>query len=96
MSRIAKYPVEVPKGVEVMLSDTEISIKGPLGTLKQCMLPSVKIDRDGRVLKICSGLRPWRMGVALRAFAAMEFADGVASQGISRGDRLVIVSPDEK
>jgi hypothetical protein len=35
MSRIAKYPVEVPKGVEVMLSDAEISVKGPLGTLKQ-------------------------------------------------------------
>jgi large subunit ribosomal protein L6 len=47
MSRIAKYPVEVPKGVEVMLSDSEISVKGPLGTLKQFLLPSVN-DREGR------------------------------------------------
>ena len=47
MSRIAKYPVAVPKGVEVTLSNTGISVKGPLGTLKQFMLPSVRIEREG-------------------------------------------------
>ncbi len=47
MSRIAKYPVEVPKGVEVTLGAAEISVKGPLGTLKQFMLPSVEIEQDG-------------------------------------------------
>jgi len=50
MSRIAKYPVDVPKGVEVTVSDAEISVKGPLGTLKQFMLPSVKVERDGEKL----------------------------------------------
>ena len=38
MSRIAKYPVELPKGVEVTMSTGEISVKGPLGTLKQVAL----------------------------------------------------------
>lgn len=47
MSRIAKYPVELPKGVEAALSDTEISVKGPLGTLTQFMLPAVRIEREG-------------------------------------------------
>lgn len=47
MSRIAKYPVELPKGVEVTLGASEISVKGPLGTLTQFMLPSVEIQRDG-------------------------------------------------
>jgi large subunit ribosomal protein L6 len=47
MSRIAKYPVDVPKGVDVTLGTGEISIKGPLGTLKQFVLPSVKIEREG-------------------------------------------------
>ena len=55
MSRIAKYPVEVPKGVEVMLGDAEISVKGPLGALKQFMLPSVKIERDGDKLNLTLG-----------------------------------------
>ena len=50
MSRIAKYPVDVPKGVEVTLSDAEVAIKGPLGTLKQFMLPAVKVERNGEQL----------------------------------------------
>ena len=50
MSRIAKYPVDVPKGVEVTLSDSEIAVKGPLGTLKQFLLPAVTIERDGEKL----------------------------------------------
>lgn len=47
MSRIAKYPIDLPKGVEVLLSDVEVSVKGPLGMLKQTLLPSVAIERDG-------------------------------------------------
>ena len=47
MSRIAKYPVDVPKGVEVTLGAAEISVKGPLGSLTQFMLPAVTIERDG-------------------------------------------------
>ena len=50
MSRIAKYPVDVPKGVEVTLSDTEVAVKGPLGTLTQFLLPAVKVERDGEQL----------------------------------------------
>lgn len=50
MSRIAKYPVDVPKGVEVTLSDSAIAVKGPLGTLNQFMLPAVRIERDGEKL----------------------------------------------
>ena len=50
MLRIAKYPVDVPKGVEVTLSDTDVAVKGPLGTLKQFLLPAVTIERDGEKL----------------------------------------------
>jgi large subunit ribosomal protein L6 len=52
MSRIAKYPVEIPSGVEVTLSGVEVSVKGPLGTLKQVMLPSVSIEKDQGHLQI--------------------------------------------
>jgi large subunit ribosomal protein L6 len=55
MSRIAKYPVDVPKGVEITLSSAEISVKGPLGTLKQVMLPSVTIEKDGDKLQVRAG-----------------------------------------
>jgi large subunit ribosomal protein L6 len=51
MSRVAKYPVPLPKGVEVTLGAAEISIKGPLGTLKQAMLPAVTVEKDGDKLQ---------------------------------------------
>jgi large subunit ribosomal protein L6 len=35
MSRIAKYPVSIPEKVEVSLVQSEIAVKGPLGTLKK-------------------------------------------------------------
>ena len=51
MSRIAKYPVALPKGVEVTLNSAEISVKGPLGTLRQNVLPAVTIEKDGDKLE---------------------------------------------
>jgi len=47
MSRIGKNPVVVPKGVEVTLTASLISVKGPLGTLSQRLDGSVKVQRDG-------------------------------------------------
>ena len=35
MSRVAKYPIELPKGIEVSITAADITVKGPLGTLKQ-------------------------------------------------------------
>ena len=52
MSRIAKYPVALPKGVEVTLGGSEISVKGPLGTLTQAMLPAVTIEQSGDSLQV--------------------------------------------
>ena len=47
MSRIAKYPVLLPKGVEVTLAAAEVSVKGPLGVLKQSLNGDVKVEKDG-------------------------------------------------
>jgi large subunit ribosomal protein L6 len=50
MSRIAKYPVSVPKGVEVNIASGQISIKGPLGTVARSADPNVEVKRDGEAL----------------------------------------------
>jgi len=55
MSRVAKYPVELPKGVEVTLGAAEVAVKGPLGTLKQTVLPCVSIEKDGDKLQVKAG-----------------------------------------
>jgi large subunit ribosomal protein L6 len=47
MSRIAKYPVPVPKGVELTVASGQISIKGPLGTLARSADPNVEVKKDG-------------------------------------------------
>ena len=47
MSRIAKYPVAVPDKVEVSVTASEITVKGPLGTLKQAMEPRVTVKKEG-------------------------------------------------
>jgi large subunit ribosomal protein L6 len=47
MSRIAKYPVPLPKGVEVTLASGQISIKGPLGTVARAADPNVEVKKDG-------------------------------------------------
>jgi len=45
MSRIGKSPVVVPEKVEVTLTPTEISVKGPLGVLSQRLSPQVKVEK---------------------------------------------------
>ena len=49
-------------------------------------------NRDGQVLRVCRHLKPWRIGAALGAFAALEFPAGLADRmGIVQGDRVEVV-----
>ncbi len=50
MSRIAKYPVPLPKGVDVNVAAGQISIKGPLGTIARAADPNVEVKKDGESL----------------------------------------------
>jgi large subunit ribosomal protein L6 len=47
MSRIAKYPVPLPKGVEVNVAGGQIAIKGPLGSIARAADPNVEVKKDG-------------------------------------------------
>src|SRR3954465_11460775 len=51
MSRIGNFPIDVPKGVEVQFSPTEISVKGPLGTLKQALSDQGKLEKTENQLQ---------------------------------------------
>jgi large subunit ribosomal protein L6 len=46
MSRIAKYPVPVPQGVEATISASQIVVKGPLGSLTQALNENVVIAQE--------------------------------------------------
>jgi large subunit ribosomal protein L6 len=47
MSRIAKYPVPLPKGVELNIAGGSISVKGPLGTIARAADPNVAVEKKG-------------------------------------------------
>jgi large subunit ribosomal protein L6 len=52
MSRVGKNPVPVPANVEVILSAAEVSVKGPLGTLRRSIVSDVTIEREGNDLLV--------------------------------------------
>jgi large subunit ribosomal protein L6 len=47
MSRIAKYPVVIPEKVEITIIDAVLTVKGPLGTMKQAIASQVVVKKDG-------------------------------------------------
>lgn len=82
MSRIAKYPVIVPAGVEVALAANEITVKGPLGTLKQALAAVVDVQKDGDRLVVKAvegGVNAGAMSGTTRALLANMV------QGVSKG-----------
>jgi large subunit ribosomal protein L6 len=90
MSRIAKYPVPVPKGVEVTIAGGNISIKGPLGTMARPADPNVEVKKEGDQL-LCKALGNSRhanaMSGTMRALVA-GMVTGV-TQGFEK--RLALV-----
>ncbi|KRE98618.1 50S ribosomal protein L6 [Frateuria sp. Soil773] len=52
MSRVAKKPISLPKGVELKSDASGISVKGPKGTLSVHALPGVSVAIDNGVATI--------------------------------------------
>ena len=46
MSRIGKKPITVPTGVDVKVSGSVVSVKGPLGTLDWMLKPGIGVTVD--------------------------------------------------
>ncbi len=47
MSRIGRKPINIPAGVEVKIDGSEVSVKGPKGTLCQNFSPKMTITQEG-------------------------------------------------
>ncbi len=82
MSRVAKNPVVVPSGVEVVLAAGEVSIKGPLGTLKQTLSGEVSVVREGDSL-LCKAQNDSTQANAMSGTTRALLANMV--QGVSKG-----------
>jgi large subunit ribosomal protein L6 len=52
MSRIGKQPIEVPSGVDVTVDGSNVTVKGPRGTLEQRFHDEVRILKDDGVIRV--------------------------------------------
>ena len=52
MSRKGKLPIAIPNGVEVKLSEKQISVKGPKGTLQYELVPEVKVHIENNLIHV--------------------------------------------
>lgn len=52
MSRIGKKPIDVPQGVEVTINGSDISVKGPKGTLSRTIDKHITAKIDNNVLTV--------------------------------------------
>lgn len=87
MSRVAKKPIALPKGVELTSKDGAISVKGPKGTLSLAQPAGVEMKVDGSTVQISSSAALDAMGGTLRALIA-NCVIGV-TQGYERKLELV-------
>ena len=56
-------------------------------------IDAVFVARDGRVVKTCARLRPWRIAVAWRAFAVIEGPVGMIARTGTKGGDVLAVQP---
>src|SRR5574337_632432 len=52
MSRVGRNPIPVPANVEVTLSTSEVSVKGPLGTLRRRLVSDISVEHEGGKLVV--------------------------------------------
>jgi large subunit ribosomal protein L6 len=51
MSRVAKSPIKLPSGVDINISGSQMSVKGPKGSLELVLHPHISFDvNDGEYL----------------------------------------------
>ncbi len=88
MSRVAKAPVTLPKGVEVKIGDSHIEVKGPKGTLSVPRAASIGVELvDGKVQIQLEETTNTAMAGTMRALIANTVV-GV-SEGFERKLELV-------
>ncbi|HEY1187250.1 MAG TPA: 50S ribosomal protein L6 [Gemmata sp.] len=52
MSRIGKQPIAIPAGVKVALNGSNVKVEGPKGRLEFTAHPNMKIESDGKAIKV--------------------------------------------
>ena len=88
MSRVAKKPISLPKGVEFKTTDDQVTVKGPKGTLSLAKPAGVQFSVEDGVLQLSAAdVADMPMAGTARAILA-NMVQGV-SEGFTRKLELV-------
>jgi large subunit ribosomal protein L6 len=90
MSRVAKKPIALPKGVEINVSGQQLTVKGAKGSMSLELHPTVKLEQaDGQltVVSRSAAAGRWTIAGTMRALVS-NMVTGV-SQGWERRLQLV-------
>lgn len=88
MSRVAKKPITVPKGVHVTVADQKISVKGAKASLEMPLHPLVTVKQDGSVLNVDGSGPGWSAYAGTTRALLQNMVTGV-DQGFSKKLELV-------
>ncbi len=88
MSRVAKNPIKLPSGVDLNISGSQLSVKGPKGSLELKLHPSVSFDEtDGEYLVKADSDKALAMAGTFRALVS-NMVTGV-NEGFQKKLKLV-------
>lgn len=89
MSRIAKYPVKVPAGVEIKINADQLTAKGGQGTLSMTIHSDVVVGQEDGQLTFApsESAKSWAMAGTTRALV-QNLVTGV-SEGFTRTLEIV-------
>jgi len=90
MSRIGRQPIAIPAGVEVVVDQSRVSVKGPLGSLEQTFHPDMRIVLEDGTLRVerpdderLTGLAKVQAVVSQADAAVHDYVDVLRGRGIS-------------
>jgi len=89
MSRVAKYPVKVPAGVEIKLDGDQLTVKGGQGMLSLSIHPDVVIGQEEGQLTFApsEAAKSWAMSGTTRALV-QNLVTGV-SEGFTKSLEII-------
>lgn len=70
MSRVAKAPISIPKGVSVEIKGQHVKVSGPKGTLEWTIHPTVRVEQHQNELRVARAEdhdNAWAMAGTTRA-----------------------------
>jgi len=89
MSRIAKSPVELPKGVEIKIDGQDLTVKGSKGSLGLAVHQDVAVSQEDNVLSFAPKSNGRLLGQVAAEIRAYRPPEPYKGKGVRYADEYV-------